>query len=125
MIFTVVIVHMHFDLTSTFRTTYMHIYTYVTTMIFLYKWFMWGSLRLFPQVHLCRSLKYRMANADISKDPVPSVNVVMWRSKCADILMEKVRGKRLNLAYINMVVHALVLQFMLLFQILYHMYITL
>jgi hypothetical protein len=50
-----------------------------------------------------------MANADKTKHPVPSVNVVMWRSKCTEILMEKVR----NLAYINMVVHALVLQLML------------
>ena len=31
-----------------------------------------------------------MANADMTKDQVPSVNVMEWRSKCADILMEKV-----------------------------------
>ena len=32
-----------------------------------------------------------MANADLSKDQVPSVNMVDWRSKCANILMDKVR----------------------------------
>lgn len=32
-----------------------------------------------------------MANADMTKDQMPSVNVMEWRSKCADILMEKVR----------------------------------
>lgn len=26
------------------------------------------------QVHLCRSLRYRMANADMTQDQVPSVN---------------------------------------------------
>ena len=31
-----------------------------------------------------------MANADSSKDEVPTVNMVEWRSKYADILMEKV-----------------------------------
>ena len=42
------------------------------------------------QVHICRSLRYRMGNADITKDQVPSINIVEWRSRCADILMEKV-----------------------------------
>lgn len=32
-----------------------------------------------------------MADADLSVDQVPSVNMVEWRSKCADILMEKVK----------------------------------
>ena len=31
-----------------------------------------------------------MAEADMDKDQVPSVNMVEWRSKCSDILMEKV-----------------------------------
>ena len=52
------------------------------------------------QVHLCQSLRYRMANADMTKDQVPSVNIVMWRSECADILMEKVRGKQLSLVHL-------------------------
>ena len=31
-----------------------------------------------------------MANANMSEDQVPSINIVEWRSRCADILMEKV-----------------------------------
>ena len=31
-----------------------------------------------------------MASADMTKDDVPSVNIMEWRSRCADILMEKV-----------------------------------
>ena len=32
-----------------------------------------------------------MTDADLCVDQVPSVNMVEWRSKCADILMQKVR----------------------------------
>ena len=31
-----------------------------------------------------------MASADVTKDEVPSVNIMEWRSWCAEILMEKV-----------------------------------
>ena len=32
-----------------------------------------------------------MGDADLCVDQVPSVNMVEWRSKCADILMQKAR----------------------------------
>ena len=31
-----------------------------------------------------------MAGADLSTDDLPTVNMTEWRSKCAEVLMEKV-----------------------------------